>query len=885
MGTDAARSSTGLPVGTVTFLFTDIEGSTRLLQVLGDQYSEVLAAHGRLMRRAIGRQGGLVIGTAGDSFFAVFASATSASAAAVEAQRRLASARWTANVTLRVRMGLHTGEGHVAGRDYVGLDVHRAARIAAAAHGGEILMSDATRVLLASSLPTGVAVRDLGAHRLKDLETPERLYRVIIDGLPNEFPPPRSVDVGKAHVPPRATSFIGRRAELDAIRQLLRGNRLVTLVGPGGTGKTRLAMETALEAAADYADGAWFVDLSPLTDPALVGPTIARALGLSDQPQWPIVEQLKVHVERREILLVLDNFEHLLPATPLVEDLLRTAPSLSILATSRAVLNLYGAQEFPVAPLALPQPGTAAVMPELTSYEAVALFVERARAVNPAFAISDESGPAVAGICVRVDGLPLAIELAASRVRLLEPREILARLERHLPALATGGLNLPARQRTLQATIEWSYNLLPEPEQALFARLTIFAGGSSLNAAESICNPGRELGLDTFDGLASLVDQSLVRRIGNGTESRFGMLETIRDYGRDRLSDSGKLDEVALRHLQFYRDLAEMAEPELVGPDQAAFLDGLEREHDNLRDALGRAVDRGYTEAGLRLAAALWRFWFQRGYLHEGRTWLEAMLALEPDSPSPRRARAYVALGGLAYWLSDADATERAYESALRLYRQFGDTAGEAEALYNIAFVPAMRGDMEEARRRFEASLAAANHVGRSDVIAKSKQGLGMTIQTSAPERAVSLLQEALSYYRQQDERLHLADALTGLAQAYVALDQPDLGRSAYVEALRLVGPAMNLPSVATALNGMADLESSAGRHVEAMYLVGAAAALTDRTGARGPLVSARERNAIDAARAAIGTKAADDAITAGRRLTLEESIEYAATLASESAI
>jgi tetratricopeptide (TPR) repeat protein len=503
----------------------------------------------------------------------------------------------------------------------------------------------------------------------------------------------------------------------------------------------------------------------------------------------------------------------------------------------------------------------------------------------PTFALSMESGLAVAAICIRVDGLPLAIELAASRVRLLEPREILARLDRQLPALATGGTNLPARQRTLRATIDWSFDLLPEPERVLFARMAIFAGGCSLDAAESICNPDRELGLDTFEGIASLVDQSLVRRTGNGAESRFGMLETIREYARDRLMASGGLDDVGLRHLDFYRDLAEKAEPELVGSDQAAFLDRLEREHDNLREALRRALDRRHAESGLRLAAALWRFWFQRGYLREGRAWLEALLALDPDAPPAARARAYGALGGLAYWLSDADATGRAYDAVLHINRQLGDVEGEAEGLYNMAFVPVMRGDMEAARTRFEDSLAFANRIGRPDVVAKSKQALGnIAIQTADPERALSLLQEALVYYRQQDERFHLGDALTGLAQAYVALDQPTSGRGVYLEALRLFAAAKNLPSIATALNGMADLESFAGRHTEAMRLVGAAAVLMDRTGASGPLVSGRERTAVEAARAAIGAEAVDNAIAAGRRFTLEESIEYAAELAGQSA-
>jgi predicted ATPase/class 3 adenylate cyclase len=884
VGADPERVPPDLPVGTVTFLFTDIEGSTRLLQALGDRYAGVLALHGHVMRGAITEHHGAGIRTEGDSFFAVFSSVHAAIQAAVAAQRGLASADWPADVTLRVRMGLHTGEGRLGDEDYVGLDVHRAARIAAAAHGGEILVSDATRTLVADSLPRGVALRDLGAHRLKDLEKPEELHRLIIDGLPAEFPPPRSVEIGKAHLPGRVTSFIGRGAELDALRQLVHGHRLVTLIGPGGTGKTRLALELAAQAAADYADGAWFVDLSPLTDPTLVGPTIARALGLSDQPQWPIVDQLKAHVEHRELLLVLDNFEHVLPASPLVGELLGTGPRLSIVATSRAALNLYGEQGFPVAPLALPEPGTADVA-GLAGYEAIALFVERARAVKPAFAITGDTGPAVAGICIRLDGLPLAIELAASRIRLLEPREILARLDRHLPTLASGGSNLPTRQRTLQATIDWSYDLLPTPERTLFARLAIFAGGASLDAAESICNPDGELGLDTFDGVAMLVDQSLLRRTGDGADSRFGMLETIRAYGRDRLAASGGLDEVAVRHLDFYRDVAELVEPELVGPDQAVFLDRLEREHDNLREALRRALELRHAASGLRLAAALWRFWFQRGYLREGRTWLESLLAVEPTSASRERARAYGALGGLAYWLSDADATDRAYATALQLYRQAGDVEGESEALYDSAFGPVMHGEMDEARRRFEASLALAGRVGRADIVAKSKQALGMmAMQDADPARAVRLLEEALAFYRQHDEHFHLGDALTGIAQAYVALDRPESARAAYVEALGLFVAARNLPSIATAFSGLADLESSAGRHTEAMRLVGAAAALKDRTGASGPLVSARERTTVDAARAAIGAGSAHDAHAAGRRMTLEEAIGYAAALAGESA-
>jgi predicted ATPase/class 3 adenylate cyclase len=883
VGGDSGRRASSLPTGTVTFLFTDIEGSTRLLQALGDEYPGALETHGRLIRRAVADHGGTVIATEGDSVFAVFHSAVTAVAATAQAQRALAAAEWPAGLPIRVRMGLHTGEGRVTGGDYVGLDVHRAARISAAAHGGEVLVSDSTRALTAGSLPEGVTLRDLGAHRLKDLEVPERMHRLVIDGLPSEFPPPRSIEIGKAHVPPRPTTFIGRRAELDALRELVRSHHLVTLVGPGGTGKTRLSMELAEEAAGDFDDGAWFVDLAPLSDPALVEPTIARCLGLSDQPGQSMVELLRTYLEPKDLLLVLDNFEHLLPATPVVEQLLATARGLRVVVTSRSVLHLYGEQEFPVAPLGLPEAGAATSVDELTKSEAVRLFVERARAVKPTFSVTPESGRAVTGICIRVDGLPLAIELAASRVRLLEPMEILARLDRHLPVLALGASNLPARQRTLRATIDWSYDLLPASERALFVRLAIFAGGCSLDAAEPICNPGSELGIDTLDGIGALVDQSLVRHTSVGAESRFSMLETIREYGRDRLTADGALDEVGRRHLHHYRDLAEAAELNLIGADQATWLDRVEREHDNIREALRRALDLPDADAGLRLAAALWRFWFQRGYLREGRSWLEAVLAVEPDAISSARAKAYGALGGLSYWLSDVESTERAYGEAVRLYQEMGDRFNEAEARYNLAFVAVMRRDMTGAIERFGDSLALAEQVGRPDVAAKSRQALGMSaIASGDPERALTPLEEGLAFFREAGEQFHIGDALTGLAQARTLLGHHQHGRLAYLEAVRIFMAAHNLPGIGTVLSGMGGLESSAGRYVDALRLLGAADALRDRTGATAPLMPVVVAGAQDAAVRALGEEAAEAALAAGRMLTLEEAVELVEALTAD---
>ena len=532
-----------LPTGTVTFMFTDIEGSTRLVQALGADYQAVLERHAAKIRKALGDHEGVEVSTEGDAFFAVFQSAQRAVMAAVSAQRALAEEHWSGGHRVRVRMGLHTGEGRLGGDNYVGLDVHRAARIGAAGHGGQILLSRASRALVQSALPQGVTLRELGVHRLKDLDEPEDLAEVVIAGLDEEFPAIRTLET-PSNLPAELTSFVGRQREVDGASELLASTRLLTLTGPGGTGKTRLALRIAASMAPKYRDGVFFVDLAPLSDPTLVGPTVAHSLGLSEQSQRPIIELLKEHLESRNILLLLDNFEHLLAGSEVVSDLLAAAPRLSVLVTSRSILNLYGEQEFAVPPLALPEPGAHADLVRLSQYEAVALFVERARATRPGFGITDENAQAVAEICVRLDGLPLAIELAASRIRILGPAEILTRLQEHLSVLATGSTNVPIRQRTLRAAIDWSYQLLEPAEQTLFARVAVFAGGCTLEAAEAVCNPSGELGLETIDGIATLVDQSLLRQTADDVESRFSMLETIREYGRDRLqaADSANRD-------------------------------------------------------------------------------------------------------------------------------------------------------------------------------------------------------------------------------------------------------------------------------------------------------------------------------------------------------
>jgi class 3 adenylate cyclase len=496
-----------LPTGTITFLFTDIEGSTRLLQQLGEGYRAVQERHHDVMRAAIREANGHVVRTEGDSFFVAFRSPLDAVGAAVAAQRALAESDWPHGNPLRVRMGVHTGEGVAGGDDYIGLDVPRGARIAAAGHGGQVLISDATRGLVGHALPQGVTIRDLGTHRLKDIEHPEHLYDLVIDGLLAEFPPVRTLQGPRTNLPPPRASFVGREREVAEIRDLLSRARLVTLVGPGGTGKTRLALSVAAEEIDQFDDGVWLVGLGAVTDSGVVPSKIAVALSVRADPSADLVETLADSLRHRDLLLVLDNVEQVIEAATTVDRLLDQAPRLRILATSRVPLHLSGEHEYGVEPLPVPRPERAGELATLEMCESVMLFVERAGAVRQGFRLTEGNAAAIAEIVRRVDGLPLAIELAARRVKMLTPQALLGRLEQRLPLLSGGAHDLPERQRTLRGAIAWSHDLLDAEEQGLFARLAAFRGGWTLESAEAVCgDPG--LVTDVLDGLFSSAQSS-----------------------------------------------------------------------------------------------------------------------------------------------------------------------------------------------------------------------------------------------------------------------------------------------------------------------------------------------------------------------------------------
>ncbi len=868
-------TNSALPSGTVTFLFTDIEGSTRLVRELGPKWRPVLEEHNRILREAIGEQGGVAVRTEGDSMFAVFESAAAATAAAVQAQQRLASASWP--VPVRVRMGLHTGEGVPGGDDYVGIDVHRAARIAAAGHGGQVLLSEATRSLVEHHLPNGVGVRTLGRHRLKDFPQPEELSNLVVEGLPADFPPPRTLDA-PSNLPTPLTGFVGREREVGRILDLLEGTRLLTLTGPGGSGKSRLAIEAASRLVPSFPDGVFFVELAPITDPALVDSSIARSIGIREEPGRPIRDSLEEALREEEALLVLDNFEQILAAAPFVTDLLRTAPRLRVLVTSRAALRVTGEQELPVPPLRMPDPSNLRPDEPLTEFEAVALFVERGAAVAPGFALTEENAAPIAEVCARLDGLPLAIELAASRVKFISPADMVARLQDRLSLLTGGAQDLPARQRTLRETIRWSFDLLDPTEQRLFARLSVFVGGWTLRAAETVANPDAELGIDTLDGMGALVDNSLVRIEPGRGEVRFDMLETIREFGTQTLAVNGEQDFARRRHVAYFRALAVQAEPELTRRDERS-LDLLEREHDNFRAAMRWSVDTGEAESGLVMAWGLWRFWLMRNHLGEGRRITEELMALPAaHEPTVARARALSALGSIAYWHREPESVGPFYEEALRLARELGDRPGQAEGCYNLAFARLLGGDLEGAAKLQQQAADLYRDLGDETNLAFANANLAMLAYVGGEDltHARELLAEAVVTFRRTRHLFGIAQTSTMVAE--LAKVDGDLPRAlnAALESLDASEALRHTLSVTISLEVIALLAVEAGSPEIGARLGGAVERAVEDSDSEAPPMAIGFAEPRQAVAGLLPPDRVEDLWAEGRGLSVDEAVAEA---------
>ncbi len=822
-------SGRGLPTGTVTFLFTDIEGSTKLLQQLRDEFPIVLADQRDLLRAAFQRWNGHEVDTQGDAFFVAFPRALDAVSAAVEAQVSLASHAWPQGVSVRIRMGLHTGEPTLTGTGYVGIDVHRAARMCAVGHGGQVLLSRSTYDLVEGGLPVGASIRDLGEHRLKDLQRPERVFQLVIQDLPHHFPPLKSLDSLPNNLPIQLTSFVGREQEMAAVKRLLLTTRLLTLTGVGGTGKTRLALQVAADLLDSYTDGVWLVELASLSDPALVPQTVAITLGVREEGGRPILTTLSDYLRGKKMLLVFDNCEHLIETCAIMADaLLHSCPHLKVLATSREVLGIAGEMTWSVPSLSLPVARQMATSEDLAQYEAVRLFVDRAKYASPGFKLTNQNAQVVAQVCQQLDGIPLAIELAAARVKVLSVEQISRRLNDRFRLLVGGSRTALPRQQTLRALVDWSHDLLSDAERVLFRRLSVFSGGCTLEAIEAVCgeyedpetrrqedtekapiaaSPSPRVGVsqvDVLDLLTHLVDKSLVLVERQNAEARYHMLETIRQYAGHKLEESREAERIHARHLDFFVVLGEQGELRIKSAERPAWTNRLEIENDNLRTALAWAI-KGDVEKGLRLAGALFRFWLVRGYISEGRQWLDKVLVASLGAPGVFRAKALIGAGALALWQRDFAAGHALLEESLALCGEIGDRRGLAHALRWLETEASWRGDLSTAEDLGEKSVALFREVEEKWDLAESLGWHGwVAMQRGDYATAHTRLDESHTLFGQSSDMWSVAFPLHGLGQ--IAYRQGD-----YVTARALCEESLALFREAGDTNGCAILTATLG--------------------------------------------------------------------------
>ena len=880
--TREASDRPSLPRGTVAFLITDIEGSTRLWERDAVAMRRALERHNALLGAAIAAHRGVHFKTIGDAFQAAFPDASSAVAAAVAAQRALAAEPWTETGPLRVRMAIHVGEATPAEGDrpdYLAPALNRLSRLLGAGHGGQTLLTDAARLLAGHALPAGVELRDLGRHRLRDLREPEQIWQVTIAGLPADFPPLKTLEGHKTNLPAQLTALVGRDAFVADMLPVLTdpATRLLTLTGPGGVGKTRLAVHLAAEVLDAFPDGVFFVDLAAAADPAALLPAIAATLGAREGGRLSLRDAVVAMLSAQRLLLVLDNLEQIRPAEALgreVAALLDDAPGVTILATSRAPLRIRAEREQPLEPLAVPDPARPLPPAALGENPAVALLVERAQAAKPTFALTDANAAAVAEIVHRLDGLPLALELAAARLRVLSPSQLRDRLGAQLDLLVGSARDHPDRQRTLRATIGWSHDLLTLGQQALFRRLGVFAGGFSLEAAEAVAVALGASELEALDGLTELLAESLVRAEETAQgETRYRMLETIRAYAGERLEESGESAAVHAGSLDFFTRWADAVAPEVGGSDRPAGLDRVETEHANLQAALGWALDAGQPAAGLALAARIWKFWQFRAYFSEGRAWLDCLLTATPHEQSedrtigleaagvlawnqgdlaaaeallrqalalagargdePGRARILNNLGNVRNLMGDLDGAAAHFEESLELHRAMGDRRSEAIVLNNLALIAMDRDDLDASEALLEASLALKRQLGiRADsAIVLGNLALIAWLRRDL-ERSVALLEEGLAIERETDNPVGIADALGNLAQVLAEAGELDRSLALHRESLTLRRDIRDWLSVPYSLEGIAATAVGAGLPGPAVRVIAASNALREATGA-----------------------------------------------------
>ncbi len=920
-----------LPTGTITFLFTDVEGSSQPWEEHPAAMRQAMARHDALLTDVFEQHDGVVVRPRGegDSLFAVFIRATDAVAAALAGQRALVAEDWGVIGPLRVRMALLTGEADLREGDYYGSAVNRCARIRSAGYGGQILLAQTTEQLVRGHLPPGAGLRSLSVHRLRGQSQPETIYQLEAPDLPEHFPPLKTLDVRPNNLPLQLTSFVGREREVGEVVELLQRARLVTLTGPGGTGKTRLALAVAAELLDDFPDGVFFIDLAPLSDPEGMPSAVARVLGIPERPDLLPRDSVERFLREKHLLLLLDNFEHLLAAATFIGTLLQAAPAITLLVTSRAPLRVGGEREYPVFPLAVPpeQAGTAA---QIRENAAIKLFVSRAQDVRPDFTLTDANAATVASICARLDGLPLAIELAAARVRALPPPALLARLEHPLALLTGGRRDAPDRQRTIRDTIAWSYELLEPAEQRLFRRLGVFVGGWTLEAAAAVCDVDGDLGIDVLDGISSLVEESLIRELPDeGAESRYGMLETIREFAFGQLDAAAEAEALRRLHCGYVLRLSEDSELHLTSAAREPWLRRLDAEQDNLRAALGWVITTGDAAVALRLTGALMWYWFFRGYSSEGRRWLAAALAVPgAEERTAGRAKALAGVWWLAFeqgegrtgragleesvsiWRTMGDerflahalvflglahrtdhdhaALRACFDESVALFHRLGDRWGLAHALYFSAAGlfgsdPSMRrpGDAAAVRTLIEQSHALFWELDDPWGLSGTLWYLGRIASRQGDTPAAqALLADGLAAARRARDDWRIAAILSTLAD--LASDTQDAA-VLYRESLQLAGDVGYKETIATCLAGLARLAWAKGQPKASARLLGAVSAIMD---AMGMPADHHRRHRVDRAamplRAALGEDTFAAIWSTSANLPVEAATTLGITVAAE---
>jgi predicted ATPase/class 3 adenylate cyclase len=871
-----------LPVGTITMLFSDIEGSTALLYRLGERYGEALSAQRALIRAAIAAWHGREMGTEGDSFYVVFESAADAVRCCLAAQQALAGYDWPDGAAVRVRMGLHSGEPTRHEDGYIGMDVHRAARIAATAHGGQVVLSDPTRLLAANHMPTGVSVRDLGFHRLKDIGEPEHIYQLAGVGLSEDFPPLKSLGA-QTSLPVPATPLIGRDDDLEHLRAALGrpGVRLVTLTGPGGIGKTRLALAAAASLDTAFPHGVFFLSLAAVRDAGVLWKTLADSLDVSAEGQ--IADAVTGYLAQLRALLVLDNLEQLEGAAGVVAALLAAAPGLVVLATSRRSLHVQGENEMPVPTLGVPAGSNADAV---ASSAAVRLFAQQAGMVRPGFAITADNAADVAAICRRLDGLPLAIELVAARAKLLTPRALLARLGQSL-GLAAAEAGRPLRQQTLRNTMAWSYDLLDPAAAQVFRRMSVFAGGCDLDALAEVALTGDDdpAGPDPLDLVAELQDVSLITVTeGADGEPRLGMPETIRQYALERLEQEDDADGARRRHAEYYAAFAERVSGQLEGPAGLTAMDQLEADHDNLRAAMAwsleTAADPGpggqgeRAVIGLRLVQALSVFWYQHGHATEGRQWLQRAMELTSADGGAPLARVAHGLGVLLDQQNEPDAARRLFERSLAIWTDLGNREGRARELNSLGIVQRHLGNLDAARSLLEEAITIDRELGVPRLGAALANLGQLESAAGRLDRAIELLQEALAVDQRHGDLFGVAVDQATLALAHLRAGRPREASDQVSAMLGYVASSGNTSLLANVLELSAAVSVALGNPLRAACLAGAAEAIRQESGM---LISPQEAAMLEEhlapARDTVPRQEWDVELAAGRALSQPEAL------------